>query len=295
MALITFGNSETPHMVKLETHQLSVSINPIGAELKELRHVEHGNLLWKKDNALWNRYAPILFPIVGRLVNDQYTLDGEVYTMRQHGFARDQVFEVLEHSETSVTLCLKANEDTRAQYPYEFELRVTYVLIGRMLKISHEVINRDAKDLLFSIGGHPGFHIKGNLNDYALDFGGEFTVQQHLITGNYYNGETKDLPLNRTFDLTESLFASDAIVIKSPPFQSIGFGKKNGPKLLTLHCDSWTAMGLWTKPGAPFFCIEPWWGWADAINSPGTLKEKEGIMSLAPGRHSIHEYSIEVN
>ena len=282
-------------LVTIENNLLKIGINLLGAELQELTHVAHGKLLWKKDDALWNRFAPILFPIVGRLVNDQYTYDGNIYAMRQHGFARDQVFEVLEHHETSVTLCFKANDHTRAQYPFDFELRVTYVLIGRLLKISHEVINRDAKDLFFSIGGHPGFHIEGNLNDYALDFGGEFTVQQHLITGNYYNGETKDLPLNRTFDLTESLFASDAIVIKSPPFQSIGFGKKNGPKLLTLHCDSWTAMGLWTKPGAPFFCIEPWWGWADAINSPGTLKEKEGIMSLAPGRHSIHEYSIEVN
>ncbi len=282
-------------MVILKNQDISMMINPLGAELQELTHVEHGNLLWKKDDALWNRYAPILFPIVGRLVNDQYTLEGKVYTMRQHGFARDQVFEVLEHNETSVTLCLKANEDTRAQYPFEFELRVTYVLISRLLKISHEVINKDSKDLLFSIGGHPGFHIDGNLNDYVLDFGDEFKVQQHLITGNYYSGETKEIKLNEAFDLTESLFASDAIVIKAPPFQSIGFGKKNGPKLLTLHCDSWTAMGLWTKPGAPFFCIEPWWGWADAINSPGTLKEKEGIMSLAPGRNSIHEYSIEVN
>ena len=282
-------------MYRLNNQHISITINPLGAELQELTHMEHGNLLWKKDDTLWNRYAPILFPIVGRLVNDQYTVEDEVYTMRQHGFARDKVFEVLEYNETSVTFCLKANEDTRAQYPFEFELRVTYVLIGGMLIISHEVINRDAKDLLFSIGGHPGFHIEGNLNDYVLDFGGEFTVQQHLITGNYYNGETKDLPLNRTFNLSESLFASDAIVIKAPPFQSIGFGKKNGPKLLTLHCDSWTAMGLWTKPSAPFFCIEPWWGWADAINSLGTLKEKDGVMSLAPGRHSRLNYSIEIH
>ena len=282
-------------MIKLRTPELSIIIDRMGAELQEIQHIDRGHIIWKKDDTIWNRFAPILFPIVGRLVNDQYTLEGEVYTMRQHGFARDQVFEVLEHNETSVTLCLKANEDTRVQYPFEFELRVTYVLIGQLLKISHEVINKDSKDLLFSIGGHPGFHIEGNLNDYVLDFGGEFTVEQHLITGNYYNGETKDLSLNRTFNLSDSLFASDAIVIKSPPFQSIGFGKKDVPKLLTLHCKDWSAVGLWTKPGAPFFCIEPWWGWADAINSPGTLIEKEGIMSLAPGRHSIHEYSIEVN
>ena len=108
-------------MLYLKNQRVKIGINPLGAELQELTHVEHGNLLWKKDDGLWNRFAPILFPIVGRLVNDQYTLEGEVYTMRQHGFARDQVFEVLEYNETSATLCIKANEDTRAQYPYEFE------------------------------------------------------------------------------------------------------------------------------------------------------------------------------
>lgn len=282
-------------MLTLRNQEISLIINPVGAELQQLTHVEHGNLLWKKVDSIWNRYAPILFPIVGRLVNDQYTYDGNIYAMRQHGFARDQVFEVLEHHETSVTLCIKANDHIRAQYPFEFEFLVTYELIGSLLTISHEVKNTDTKDLLFSIGGHPGFHIDGNLNDYSLDFGDEFTVQQHLITGNYYSGETKELKLNEAFNLTESLFASDAIVIKSPPFQSIGFGKKDGPTLLTLHCNDWSAVGLWTKPGAPFFCIEPWWGWADAINSAGSLEKKEGMISLAPGRRSKHEYSIEVH
>lgn len=282
-------------MVILKNQYIRVMISPFGAELQELQHIERGHIIWKKDDTIWNRYAPILFPIVGRLVNDQYTYDGNIYAMRQHGFARDQVFEVLEHHETSVTLCIKANDHTRAQYPFEFEFLVTYELIGSLLTISHEVKNTDTKDLLFSIGGHPGFHIDGNLNDYSLDFGDEFTVHQHLITGNYYSGETKEIKLNEAFNLTESLFASDAIVIKSPPFQSIGFGKKDVPKLLTLHCNDWSAVGLWTKPGAPFFCIEPWWGWADAINSAGSLEKKEGMISLAPGRCSKHEYSIEVH
>lgn len=282
-------------MYKLNNQDISITINSYGAELQELQHGEHGKLLWQKDDAIWNRYAPILFPIVGRLVNDTYTYEGNIYTMRQHGFARDQIFELLEHHETSLTLCIKANDLSRAQYPFDFELRVTYTLYGRLLTITHEVINTDTKDLLFSIGGHPGFHIDGNLNDYSLDFGGEYTVQQHLITGNYYSGETKEIKLNEAFNLTESLFSSDAVVIKSPPFQSIGFGKKDGPTLLTLHCKDWSAVGLWTKPDAPFFCIEPCWGWADAINSAGSLEKKEGMISLAPGRRSIHEYSIEVH
>jgi galactose mutarotase-like enzyme len=280
-------------MFKLQSARVEIMINPLGAEIQQLKHATHGNVLWQKNDQIWNRFAPILFPIVGRLMNDQYTLNDQSYTMRQHGFARDQVFQVIEHSEDSITLRLTDNEQTLAQYPFRFELLVKYTLYQDKLEIEHRVTNLDVKELYYSLGGHPGFHIEGKLSAYDLDFGDDYTVQQHLITGNYYNGKTKEIQLSRKFELSDDLFASDAIVIKSPPFQSIGFGKINGPKLFSLHCDTWTAVGLWTKPGAPFFCIEPWWGWADALNSSGNMKEKEGIISLEPGTHSTHKYCIE--
>ena len=282
-------------MYFLQNDSIILRVNALGAELQEVQHRQHGQLIWTKNDAIWNRYAPILFPIVGRLLNDQYTYNGKKYTMRQHGFARDFIFDLALQNDQTLIFSLVDNEATRKHYPFAFELQVIYTLLEQELTITHRVINRDNKPLLFSIGGHPGFHIEGNLNDYTLDFGGKFTVPQHLITGNFYNGKTKDLHLTKSFLLTDHLFESDAIVIKSPPFQSIGFGKKDVPKLLTLHCNDWSAVGLWTKPGAPFFCIEPWWGWADAINSAGSLEKKEGMISLAPGRCSKHEYSIQVH
>ena len=280
-------------MFKLRSTTVEIIINPLGAEIQQLKHATHGNVLWQKNDQIWNRFAPILFPIVGRLMNDQYTLNDQSYTMRQHGFARDQVFQVIEHSEDSITLRLTDNEQTRAQYPFRFELLVKYTLFQDTLEIEHRVTNLDTANLYYSLGGHPGFHIEGKLSEYYLDFGADYSLKQHLITGNYYNGKTKEIQLSRKFQLSDDLFTSDAIVIKSPPFKSIGFGKTNGPKLLTLHCDTWTAVGLWTKPGAPFFCIEPWWGWADTLNSSGNMKEKEGIISLEPGTHSTHQFSIE--
>ena len=262
-------------MFKLQSARVEIMINPLGAEIQQLKHATHGNVLWQKNDQIWNRFAPILFPIVGRLMNDQYTLNDQSYTMRQHGFARDQVFQVIEHSEDSITLRLTDNEQTLAQYPFRFELLVKYTLYQDKLEIEHRVTNLDTAELFYSLGGHPGFHIEGKLSAYYLDFGADYSLKQHLITGNYYNGKTKEIQLTRKFELSDDLFTSDAIVIKQPPFQSIGFGKIHGPKILSLHCDTWTAVGLWTKPGAPFFCIEPWWGWADALNSNGNMKEKK--------------------
>jgi len=282
-------------MFQISNGLIEATVSPHGAELQELCVRGQENLIWRKDEQIWNRFCPILFPIVGRLLNDTYTYQGKAYAMRQHGFARDQTFHLVDQSPTSITLCLKDSEVTREQYPFAFELHITYTLTKFSIEINHRIFNPGSEELLFSLGGHPGFHLEGSLNEYCLDFGGDFQVKQHLITGNYYDGATKDLTLNGWFKLSDELFAADAIVVKSPPFQSIGFGKNDGTRLLTLHCEDWSAVGLWTKPGAPFFCIEPWWGWADALDSDGTLDCKEGIVRLAPLQKREFAYSLELH
>ncbi|MEY4627396.1 MAG: hypothetical protein RL003_1368, partial [Bacteroidota bacterium] len=92
----------------------------LGAELQVLRNTEGANVMWQVDEQYWNRVAPNLFPIVGRLVNDSYTVDGVSYAMRQHGFARDQRFEVLEKEDSSVLLGLRSSEVTLGVYPFHF-------------------------------------------------------------------------------------------------------------------------------------------------------------------------------
>jgi galactose mutarotase-like enzyme len=279
-------------VISLQNPHITASISEQGAELQSLNHAEHGNIIWRKNDRHWNRFAPILFPIVGRLLQDQYRYGNETYAMKQHGFARDEMFEVIEQTATKVVLKLADNERTRLQFPFAFELFVTYELLDHAINIHYGVRNTGNSPLHFSIGGHPGFHLDGNLSDYYLDFGGEYVLPQHLIEGNYYSGESRDIKLSRNFKLEDSLFQADAIVLKNPPFQSLGFGKQGIGNIFTFHCKDWTALGLWTKPGAPFFCIEPWWGWADAIHANGKLEEKEGIQALAPEGQSTFEYTI---
>jgi len=42
-------------------------------------------------------------------------------------------------------------------------------------------------------------------------------------------------------------------------------------------------LGIWTKPGAAFICIEPWHGIADPAGFAGDIREKPGILEIAPG------------
>lgn len=278
----------------LQNSELKARIHFLGAEVVELSTLTGENILWEKDDAIWNRTAPNLFPIVGRLLNDTYTWKGKEYTMRQHGFARDQKFEVTQQTATSVCLLLKANASTRLQFPFEFEFEVTYTLEGNQIQVSHCTRNLTADKMPYSVGGHPGFALKDKLSNHELQFSNAFQAERCLIEGNYYSGATKTMNIAPALPLDFSLFASDALVFKQPPFQSVTLAHTTKGKLVTLHFDSLDAIGFWTKEHAPFFCIEPWWGWADAHSHNGNLAEKDGMHWLNAGEEETLVYWLEV-
>jgi galactose mutarotase-like enzyme len=280
--------------IHLENGVITARIALLGAELIELSTVTGDTILWKKDDTIWNRTAPNLFPIVGRLLNDTFTWKDKAYTMRQHGFARDQKFEITQQTATSVNLLLKANASTRLQFPFEFEFEITYTLEGNQIQISHCTRNLTAEKMPYSVGGHPGFALKEPINQYELHFSNAFQAERCLIEGNYYSGETKTMNIEPVLPLDFSLFASDALVFKQPPFQSVTLAHATKGKIVSVHFDSLDAIGFWTKENAPFFCIEPWWGWADSLNHSGNLAEKDGMHWLDAGSEEKLVYSVEV-
>jgi galactose mutarotase-like enzyme len=113
-----------------------------------------------------------------------------------------------------------------------------------------------------------------------------------MIDGAYYSGATERLEVDGTLLLRDDLFAKDAIVFRQPPFSRVSLCEKGGEKLLDFVCPEWDAVGFWTKPGAPFFCIEPWWGWADSWSDTGELSAKQGMYTLAGGALKRHRFGF---
>ena len=281
-------------MIRLNNSQLIAEISIIGAELNYLSRSKGKNIMWTVDERYWNRCAPLLFPIVGRLKNNCYRWNNQEYQMNQHGFARDAEFEVLEQTTDTVTFKLCANPSTLKVFPFHFELHVTYTLRENTLINTYTMMNRGHEPLPFSIGGHPGFALEDALENYTLHFPNPFVDQRHLIQEGLYTGETKEVHFTQHYPLKTSDFENDAIVLKQPQFSQVTLAHK-GNQLLTLQCDDWSAVGFWTKPTAPFFCIEPWWGWADRIDASGELSEKEGVNWLKPNEQKSVSFSILVH
>ena len=280
-------------IVSIGSPLLSADISVNGAELKSLCRIGLDNCIWEVDEAYWNRSSPILFPIVGKLKNNHYSLEGEQYEMLQHGFARNQNFKLYSFDTSSAVFRIEQNSETLAQYPFDFILDVSYQLIDAKLITTYSVVNSGNEFLPFSIGGHPGFKLTEPLENYNLLFPHAFEADRFEIRDGLYTGGKETMHIERNLKLNDEFFQKDAIVFKQPSFNEVHLCKWN-KSVLAVRCQDWSAVGFWTKPGAPFFCIEPWWGWADSHSSNGLLKDKEGVFWLEPNGKRRFTFEIEV-
>jgi galactose mutarotase-like enzyme len=277
---------------------LTAIIKAQGAELCSLTNEAGVEFIWQAGPA-WPRHAPLLFPIVGRLKNDELKHRGKTYRMTQHGFARDRRFAWLERSASRCSLVLEDDAATRALYPFPFRLVAAYALDDAGLAMTLTISNTGDDVLPASIGGHPAFNwpLKPELSKegYALTFAENEPHPIHRLEGGLLRASAESTPVRgRVLVLSETLFTDDAIIFDRINSTSVRYAGGQGPWLEM----SWTGfheLGVWSKPsGAPFLCIEPWRGCASPSDFDGEFGDKPGVMHIAPGADGKLSFRIEV-
>lgn len=287
--------------ISISNSQLQLSVKRSGAEMTSLKSIGNNQeYLWQGDVSFWGRRAPVLFPIVGKVFNQKYKVDGNEFTLSQHGFARDQEFEIFESTNTKVTFKLSDSPVTKQVYPFSFNLFISYELVENTVVVTYEVQNSDNKEIVFAIGGHPGFQIDNSsgklLNDYYLEFDQAETADRHLLKDGCFSGVSENvLSDTNTLPLNYELFQKDAIVFKHLKSGEVSLKSYSTPYHLKFGFQNWPFLGIWTpKQDAPFVCIEPWQGIADNYGFEGEFKEKEGIVVLAKGETFRKSYTIQI-
>jgi galactose mutarotase-like enzyme len=287
----------------LENDFIKIQLEPVGAELKSVYYKQvEKEILYDGKSPFWNRSAPVLFPIVGRLKENKYKLEGKFYDLSQHGFARNEVFDVIEQGENFVVFSLKSSTRSLEIFPFDFELQITYKIDNEKVATRYTVINSGVKDLKFSIGAHPGFVCpmgeNENFDDYYLEFEEQEKLERHLLnceTG-LFTGETELLEEHSsTLNLEYTPFLKDAIVFKNLKSTWIKLKSKKSSYCLTFTFENFPFFGIWTKENAPFICLEPWCGLADSENSSQEYDQKEGINYISAGEKFVREYTFWVN
>lgn len=290
--------------IKLENQNLIVTISEKGAELTSLRNKETGiEYLWQGDPAFWNRQAPVLFPIIGRLKDDQYEYKNKRYSMSQHGFARDYPFNITQQSETAVALQLSADPSTKEKYPFDFRLTITYRLENQTLDVGYLVENlNQQEEMYFSIGGHPGFNVpltsETVFEDYYLNFSPKRSRTLIPLEGPYLDLENRTLAQTNTdIALKRALFDQDALIYETKRKNTFSIQSDKTKHKVAVTLEGFPYVGIWSPPKqeAPFVCIEPWFGVADSLDATGQLTEKLGIQHLAPAEQFNCHYEIAVD
>jgi galactose mutarotase-like enzyme len=193
---------------------------------------------------------PILFPIAGKLPSDRYLTKGQAFSMKQHGFARNLPWKVLDESTgdgAQVTLGLEATDTTRAEYPFDFTLRFTYRLRGEELAVEQRFENHGDAPMPVQPGLHPYFFVPDATKaDVRIDT--DATRARDNLTG-------QEIAL--TLPIALAGREVDLYLLDHRPRQTV-LRRKGLPNIRVAFGDDQELLVVWTLPGRDFVCIEPW-------------------------------------
>ena len=207
---------------------------------------------------------PLLFPFAGRLAGDLFVPAGT--TMKQHGFGRNLAWSVPNHPDgpDHLSMVLEASAVTRAQYPSDFRARHTIRALPRGLQITLTVDNRGDTPLPLAPGWHPYFTCA--------------TSAKAAISSDVAGLDHTRFSDEREFDFGMPVPPATRATFQLPGLGQVTLGF--GPALEYLQ--------LWSLPGRPFVCLEPFVAAPDTINTPAARAS-----DLAPGATRSYSFSID--
>lgn len=290
-------------MHTLKNDVLTVEVSEHGAELHSIRKGAT-EYLWQADPKFWARHSPVLFPIVGSVWDKLYRVDGKVYELGQHGFARDMDFVKVEGNDTEVFYRLESNDETLKKYPWPFRLEIGYKLKGNAIEVIWRVYNPGTEEMYFQIGAHPAFYYPDY--DPETDERGYFSFDRsegleciRIMENGCVDAVTKyplEIPQDGLLPLRKDTFdVIDTIMLQDSQIGRVTLHRNDGTPWLSLKFTA-PVVGLWSPPtkNAPFICIEPWYGRCDRAGYTGDYRQKDWVNRLEPGKEFEGIYTIEI-
>jgi galactose mutarotase-like enzyme len=283
-------------MITIANDHLSVIVSPLGAEMQSITTRDGQSWLWNGDPAFWTGRSPILFPIVGKARGDQLTIEGKPFSMGQHGFARRSEWTLAEEGPGHCRFVLEASAATRTVYPFDFMLSLEHRLEGRAVSVSAEVSNRDSRPMPFGIGFHPAFlwplpDSEGLDHTITLDNGAEPDLIR--LQGGLVENKPLPSPFSRgALTLGHELFTADAMIF--PDGAGAGLRYAAGQRAIHFTWTNLPNLAIWSKPDAPFICLEPWHGTAALQGGSAALEDRPFTDVLGPGATSRYGFKAEL-
>lgn len=276
-----------------ENENFILGVKEMGAELTSLKSKKTGiEYIWDGNVDVWYGQSPILFPVIGRLLDDKYRYNGTEYTMPKHGIVRKKPFKLVEKTDDSLVFSQSSDKESLEMYPFEFELRVEFKLTENGLSVTHTVINKDSKVMYYSFGAHPAFNCE--INDYLEFSEAETLLTERIDHDSILIEEKFPVELNENkLIITKELFNDDALILSDYKSKAVTLKSDSHSREIKFNFDS-PLLGIWAKPGASYVCIEPWWGVNDNYDKKADISDKRAIMSLDSNQSKAFNWNIEI-
>lgn len=271
-----------------------------GAQLNSL--TKNGReYLWQGNPDFWAGQAPVCFPIVGVLPDGKAKAFGKDCNMKRHGVARINPFEVFEQQKNSVTFVQKSSEETKKQFPFDYELKIKYTIVGDTVTNEYMITNTGNEKLPFVIGGHPAFNCPVDedecFEDYKIVF--DRPVTKPCLRPDHHTGlvdadkKYDVMHGTDTLVLKHDLFEEkDALIFEDCESKSVTLIGKNGRGVRVDFQDMHNLL-VWSAVGdAPFVALEPWTGISSCSDEDGTFENKRGMTILDPDETVSFKFKI---
>lgn len=281
-------------MITISNEFITATFSEIGAELKSLKcdGKEH---IWYSDPAYWTGSSPVLFPICSGLKDDEFIYEGKTYTMQKHGFARRAEFAVETVDTSSATFLLSSENCPQENYPFQYEFRIIYTLIGKKLNVEYNIRNLTDGDMYFSVGAHEAYLCPEGIENYEIVFEKTEDFDAYQLEGPLLSDNTKNYGKNTgVLQLDNSLFENDCLIFKNLNSRSVNLVNKTTDQKIKVDFEGFDFLLIWTVQDAPFICIEPWCGVTDNVNTTKQLPQKEGIERIEKGGSFYRIHSFEI-
>ena len=277
-------------------------IETVGAELKSFQDGFGTEYMWQGDPAYWNRTAPVLFPVVGRLRDGKTIIDGREYQIPKHGFLRDREFRLAFYNDGKAILSYLSNDRDYELFPFRFNFQITYTLEGCQLKVQYDVFNMEDCPMPFCVGAHPAFRVPvfGDepFENYYVELDQPMTVSVPRFNGQEWEPDqrTELFQNQKRLFLTHELFDNDAIHLDEVKPVKVTLASVLSGRGVQLDISGFETLALWTPAGkqAPFVCVEPWAGSDSYTDEDGEFIHKRNVQTVEPDEKKTYSYVIEM-
>lgn len=287
------------------TGRLRARVDSMGAQLTSLS-LDGREYLWQGDARWWSGQAPVLFPIVGTIRDGRARSAAGPVELGRHGLARRLEHARLGATDDAVRYELRSDDSTRAAFPYDFALRMTYSVVGETtLEQRFEVENTGRVPLPFTLGAHPAFNVPAEgtdeaFEDYELRFGRAWTYASPSLdhaTGLLdFRHRWEVLREADALPLTHDPFREhDTIVFEGVPGGVVTLVGRRSGRGVRVAFEGFDYLGVWSEMhDAPFVAVEPWTGCATAADEDDVLEHKRGMRLLAVGETDSRAFTVEL-